>query len=80
MTVEVLSQRAGVSRGLIQRAERGDPGCAIGTVFELATIVGVPLFEAEPDRLDMAVASAEKTLQLLPAAARLPNLQVNDDF
>lgn len=41
LTIEELAERAGVSRGLVYRAEEGDMGCAIGAVFELATIVGV---------------------------------------
>lgn len=80
MTAAELAQRAGVSRGLVQRAERGDPGCAIGAVFELAAIVGVPLFEADLPQLNAMRAATEKTLKLLPAAARRPTNRVDDDF
>ena len=80
MTAAELAQRAGVSRGFVQRAERGDPGCAIGTVFELATIVGICLFEADPLQLAATRAATEKTLKLLPASARMPALKVDDDF
>lgn len=80
MTAAELAQRAGVSRGLVQRAERGDPGCAIGSVFELAAIVGVPLFEADSYRLAALRQATEHTLKLLPSAARLPSPKVNDDF
>ena len=48
LTVADLAERAGVSRGLVQRIERGDPGCSIGAVFEAAAIVGVRLFDADP--------------------------------
>ena len=47
LTVEELAERAGMSRGLVQRVERGDMGCAIGAVFEVAAIVGVRLFDAD---------------------------------
>lgn len=43
MTTTDLALRAGISRALLQRIERGDPGCAIGMVFEIAAICGVPL-------------------------------------
>ena len=32
LTFEELAERAGMSRGLLHRIERGDPGCAIGSV------------------------------------------------
>ena len=41
LTVAELAERADISRGLVQRIERGEMGCAIGAVFELAAIVGV---------------------------------------
>lgn len=45
MTAQELAERAGISRALLHRIERGDPSCSIGAVFEAATIVGVPLFD-----------------------------------
>ncbi|SFU21830.1 helix-turn-helix transcriptional regulator [Mesorhizobium sp. YR577] len=47
LTVEGLAERAGLSRGLVQRIERGDMGCAIGAVFETAAIVGIRLLDAD---------------------------------
>lgn len=81
MTTEQLAERAGVSRGLVQRAERGELGCAVGAVFEMAAIVGVPLFTADKEQLLAAKSAAEKTLQLLPSSARASNAgPVSDDF
>ena len=34
MTVQELADRAGISRGLLQRIEKGDLKCQIGAVFE----------------------------------------------
>src|SRR4051812_17030065 len=51
MTVSEVAERAGVSRGLVYRIEDGDMGCSIGAVFEVASIVGVRLFDAEPTTL-----------------------------
>ncbi len=80
LTLEALAERAGISRGLLQRIERGDMGCAIGAVFEVATIVGIPLFGADHAELAHRTATAEKTLTLLPHAARAAHTKVKDDF
>nr|WP_318383593.1 helix-turn-helix transcriptional regulator [uncultured Enterobacter sp.] len=80
ITIEELAERAGVSRGLVYRAEEGEMGCAIGAVFELATLVGVPLFSADQSTIAMHIANAEKTLSLLPRAVHRPNKVVKDDF
>ncbi len=37
ITASELAERAGLSRGLVQQIEKGDPGCAIGAAFEAAT-------------------------------------------
>lgn len=80
LTAAALAERAGISRGLVQRIERGDMGCAVGAVFETAAIVGVPLFEASPAELSARVAEAEYTLRLLPRAVRTSDKEVKDDF
>lgn len=51
ITGEEMASRMGISRSLVQRIEKGDPGCAIGPVFEAAAIAGVPLFESDKERL-----------------------------
>ena len=60
-------------------AERGDPACAIGAVFEAAAVCGVPLFETEPHALAASLARQTEKMALLPKAVRKP-LEVNDDF
>ncbi|MEJ2625438.1 MAG: helix-turn-helix transcriptional regulator [Pseudolabrys sp.] len=80
LTVGGLAERAGVSRGLIQRIERGDTGCAIGAVFEAATIVGVRLFDAERANLTGMLEASASTLTLLPKAVRRSGAKVKDDF
>ncbi len=80
MTAAELSARAGISRGLLHRIEKGDPGCAIGTVFEVAAIVGVPLFDAGPGRLTAMIDANKAVLSLLPKAVHRPRTGVNDDF
>ncbi|MGE0284212.1 MAG: helix-turn-helix domain-containing protein [Rhizobiaceae bacterium] len=80
LTIDELAERAGISRGLVQRIERGEMGCAIGAVFEAAAIVGVPLFEAEQKTLSTHLKTTERMLTLLPQAVRTPGKAVKDDF
>ena len=86
ITGEEMAGRMGASRALIQRIEKGDPGCSIGAVFEAAAITGVPLFEADPifetdkNRLAAHRAAAGERLRLLPKAARTSRREVKDDF
>lgn len=80
LTVAELAERAGVSRGLIQRIERGDMGCAIGAVFEAAAIVGIELFDADQSTLTASIVSNRQTLTLLPKSARPSRKAINDDF
>ena len=74
-----LAERAGVSRDLIQRIERGDPRAGIGAAFEAASLVGVKLFEAEPGRLGRHIADQDGKLRLLPKSAHKKRA-VADDF
>lgn len=80
MTAEQLAARAGISRSLLQRVEKGDPGCAIGVVFELAAILGVPLFTENDADMSSLRRSADLRLAVLPKTARRPRKEVKDDF
>jgi transcriptional regulator with XRE-family HTH domain len=80
LTVSELAERAGFSRGLVQRIEQGDPGCAIGAVFEAAAIVGVRLFDADQATLTTSIAANTAMLTLLPKAIRTPTAEAKDDF
>lgn len=80
LTAQELATRAGISRTLLQRIEKGDPGCAIGAVFEVAAIVGVPLFEADKADLARHRKHAEEKLALLPKSVRKPAKALKDDF
>jgi transcriptional regulator with XRE-family HTH domain len=79
MTVRQLAERVGVSAPTVIKVERGDPGVAIGTVFEAAKLVGVPLFDANPDIRRRYDSQKRSDLALLPAAVR-PRRSVDDDF
>jgi transcriptional regulator with XRE-family HTH domain len=80
LTSQDLADRAGISRGLLQRIEKGDPGCAIGVVFEVAAILGLRLFDADPAALATSVSANKAILTLLPKSVRQSSKQVKDDF
>lgn len=80
LTVADAAERAGISRGLVHRIEKGEMGCSIGAVFELAAIVGVPLFEAQPTTLTQYLATAQSKQTLLPKKVRKSTKAVKDDF
>ncbi len=80
MTAAELSERAGVSRGLVHRIEKGDTSCSIGAVFEAATIVGVPLFGIDADERSRRLAHVRDKLALLPDSVRTSRKPVMDDF
>ena len=74
-----LAERVGVSRATISKLEHGDPGVAIGTFFEAATLVGVPLFADDTTRQRYA-AHKRAELALLPESARRPRKRIDDNF
>lgn len=80
LTAQELAERAGISRGLLQRIEKGDLKCEIGAVFEVATIVGVRLFEADEATLSNHLRQTDDKLALLPKSVRKKSRVVHDDF
>ncbi len=80
LTMQEVADRAGISRGLLQRIEKGDLKCEIGAVFEVATIVGVKLFDADDSTLRKHLRQTEDKLALLPKSVRKKSRVVRDDF
>lgn len=80
LTVADVAERAGVSRGLVHRIENGEKGCSVGAVFEVAAILGLRLFEAEPTTLTRHLSMTRDKLTLLPKAVRTGKTKVKDDF
>lgn len=79
-TTAQLAERAGISRGLLQRIEKGDPGCAIGAVFEVAALVGIRLFDLDRQGLAANNQAVAQTLALIPSSVRSSRKAVQDDF
>ena len=80
LTVAGLAERLGVSRGLVQRMEKGDPGCAIGAVLEAAATLGVRLFDADQAMLSRETSANTTILTLLPKTVRASSIAAKDDF
>jgi len=80
LTAQELADRAGISRGLLQRIEKGNLKCEIGAAFEVATIVGVKLFGADESMLPKYLRQTKEKLVLLPKSVRKKPKAVHDDF
>lgn len=69
-----LAERAGISIPTLNKIETGGAGSAVGTVFELAAILGIPLFpNLDDENLDLRSA-------LLPARARQRTRAGDNEF
>ncbi|MFH2060855.1 MAG: helix-turn-helix transcriptional regulator [Pseudomonadota bacterium] len=80
LTAQELADRAGISRGLLQRIEKGNLKCEIGAVFEVATIVGIKLFESDENDMAKQLRYTKEKLSLMPKSVRKKSKKVNDDF
>lgn len=80
-TASDLAERAGISRGMLNRIENGDPKCEVGMVFELAVLVGVPLFDVSVPNIALHRYHIEQRLKLMPKIIRKKRSDdVFDDF
>ena len=80
LSAGALAQRAGISRSLLHRMERGDPSCGIGVFFEAAAIAGVELFGADRPEITGLLQQSTQRLTLLPKAVHGSRKPVQDDF
>lgn len=80
ITTQELSERAGISRGLLRRIENGDPACSIGVVFEVATLLGLQLFQSDYDDLVLKNKMIGDKMTLLPSRIRKAKVKIDDDF
>ncbi len=80
MTTIEVSERAGISRGRLQRIERGEMTSEIGAAFEVAAVVGLKLFDADQTGLSRLARQTDDKLTLLPKSVRKKSVAVKDDF
>ena len=80
MTIQELADRAGISRGLLRRIEKGNLKCQIGAVFEVAVLVDIKLFDADVVDLTTRIHQADDKIALLPKHIHPRKKVVHDDF
>ena len=60
-----LADRAGITKFTLSKVERGDLTVGLGVAFEVAALVGVPLFDEDRSRLAIDVDHARDRIALL---------------
>ena len=76
-----VAEQANISQPTLRKIERGDPSVAMGTVLEVAVLVGVPLFGVDADRLGELTGRFEDRLALLPMrVVPIDDEGLDDDF
>ena len=75
-----LAERAGISRATLQKIESGEMSPSIGLVFEVAALVGIPLFEQESRALATSLELTQSKIALLPKRIKNKTKAVDDDF
>ena len=74
-----LANRAHISLDTLRKIERGEPTVMIGSYFEVATLVGVELWEADRDNVERYRDRFRDRLALLPARIRPTNQESRDN-
>lgn len=80
LTAQEVADRAGISRGLLLRIEKGDMKCEVGVVFEVAALLGLKLFDADETTLARQRRQVEDKLSLMPKSMRKTTKAVHDEF
>ena len=80
MSQAELSQRLGMSRYTVIALEKGEPRVGVGTVFEAATIVGIPLLAGDQRELNKLATTVAYLTSLLPDRSRRKKVVLDDDF
>lgn len=75
-----LAERAGITPGTLIKIERGDLSVRLGTVFETAALVGVPLFHADRSRLALDLDRTRARSTLLTERVRPRKGDLKDEF
>ncbi len=77
-TVGQLAERVGITEGTLRKIEQGHLSVSLGSALEAAVLVGVPLFDQDPNRRALETGRVEDRLVLLPTRTRKPRVPNND--
>lgn len=72
-----LAERSGIVVATLANIEKGSPTSAIGIVFEVAALLGIPLVGASEPLTRQLV---DTRYALLPARVRRSKEEIDDDF
>ncbi|MEZ5528675.1 MAG: helix-turn-helix domain-containing protein [Porticoccaceae bacterium] len=75
-----LAERAGTTRPTIRQIEKGSPSTGLGLYFEVATLLGIPLFATDERNLTALESSLDMRATLLPRRIDKEEEEVFDDF
>src|SRR6476469_5669999 len=73
-----LADRAGIAPDTLAKVERGDMTGALGVAFEVAALVGVPLFHEDRPRLSIDLDRTRDQVAGLPQRVRTRGREVKD--
>ena len=79
-SVRELAERAGVSTNTLHKVEQGDPTVALGTAFDVASLLGVPLYYEDYRRLASEVERHRERAALLPQRVHQPEGNLDNEF
>jgi transcriptional regulator with XRE-family HTH domain len=74
------AERAGITQPTLRKVERGDPTVSLGVAFEVARLVGVPLFHEDRALLALDLDRTRSRVAVLPRRVRMPTDTLDDDF
>jgi len=80
LTIQELADRLGVSRPTATKMLGGAAEVSIGTYFEAAYVLDVPLFDPDPDRVASLRDKTKQLEALLPQRVRRTVEEIDDDF
>ncbi len=69
-SMQELAERAGITKFTLGKVEHGDPTVGLGVAFEVAALVGVPLFHEDRSQLSADLDQARDRIALLPQRVR----------
>jgi transcriptional regulator with XRE-family HTH domain len=76
----LLAERLGISVKTVTKIEKGQAGVAIGTVFEAADILGVPLLSSDPNHLQQWHKTLLEFNAILPNRTQMKDDEIDDNF